>query len=70
MLKEYKEKEPIFDIATIESTYTDGTRSNFVKNGKIYYIMVPEYTYDHGHLNKVGRKRVAEQLLIFLANLL
>ena len=36
---------------------------------KIYYSMAPEYTTDGGHLNETGRKRVAEQLLIFLANL-
>jgi lysophospholipase L1-like esterase len=29
--------------------------------------MVPEYTDDGGHLNEKGRKRVAEQMLIILA---
>jgi len=70
LLKKYKGKEPIFDIAAIESTFPDGTRSTFTKNGKKYYLMVPEYTDDGGHLNEIGRKKVAEQLLILLANLI
>jgi len=69
LINRYKGKEPIFDIAIIESTHPDGTRSAFTEDGKTYYIMVPEYTYDHGHLNETGRKKVAEQLLILLANL-
>lgn len=64
----YGGKEPVFDVAKIESTFPDGTRSTFHKNGKIYYSMVPEYTSDGCHLNEKGRKLVAEQFLIFLAN--
>jgi len=69
LLKEYESKEPILDIAKIESTFPDGTRCSFTKDGKTYYSMVPEYTNDGGHLNETGRKKVAEQLLILLANL-
>ncbi len=69
LIKQYEGKEPIFDIAKIESTFPDGTRSSFTKDGKTYYSMVPEYTYDGGHLNETGRKKVAEQLLILLAQL-
>jgi lysophospholipase L1-like esterase len=29
--------------------------------------MVPDYTYDGGHLNETGRNKVAKQLLILLA---
>ena len=42
---------------------------NLAKHGKTFYAMAPEYTYDGGHLNELGRKKVAEQLLILLANL-
>lgn len=66
--KEYADKEPVFDLAKMESTHPDGTRKTFTKDGKTYYSMVPDYTYDGGHLNEVGRKRAAEQLLIFLVN--
>lgn len=69
LLKRFKGKEPVFDLAKIESTYPDGIRSSFTKDGKSYYSLVPEYTSDGGHLNEKGRKIVAEQLLIFLANL-
>jgi len=67
--KEYNGNEPLFDIAQVESTYTDGTRETFSQDGKTYYSMVPEYTDDGGHLNELGRKKVAVQLLIILANL-
>jgi len=70
LLREYYAgNEPVFDIARSESTYPDKKRSTFTKNGKLYYDLAPEYTYDDGHLNEKGRKRVAEQLLIFLAEL-
>ena len=66
---EYSGKEPIFDLAAVESTYPDGTKMSFEKEGKTIYALVPEYTYDGGHLNEKGRKIVAEQLLLLLANL-
>ena len=69
LIKKYEGKEPVLDIAKIESTFPDGTRETFSQDGKSYYSMVPEYTYDGGHLNETGRKKVAEQLLILLANL-
>ncbi len=65
----YNGKEPIFDIAKIQSTFPDGKRSTFTQDGKTYYSMVPDYTYDGGHLNELGRKVVAEQFLIDLVNL-
>ena len=67
--KYYSGKEPVFDIAEIESTYPDGKRCTFSKDGKTYYSLVPEYTNDGGHLNEKGRKIVAEKLLVLLANL-
>jgi len=65
----YKGTEPVFDLAATESTFPDGTRSSFVKAGKTYYSLVPEYTNDGGHLNEIGRKIVAEQFLIFLTKI-
>lgn len=67
--KEYKGKEPVFDLAKIESTYPDGRAETFTREEKIYYSLVPGYTHDGAHLNEIGRKKVAEQLLILLANL-
>lgn len=66
---EYTGKEPIFDLALIESTLPNGARETFEKDGKVYPRLVPAYTTDGGHLNEMGRRLVAEQLLIFLAKL-
>ena len=65
----YNNKQPIFDLSLIESTHLNGSRSFFSKDNKIYFSLVHEYSYDGGHLNKLGRKHVAEQLLISLAKL-
>lgn len=67
--KEYLGNEPLFDIAEIESTYGDKSRSSFRMDGKTYYSLAPEYTNDGGHLNETGRKLVAERLVIFLSGL-
>ena len=68
--KTYSAKEPVFDIAAIESTYPDGRRATFEMEGKTYYHLVPAYTNDGGHLNENGRKIVAEQLLLTIAETL
>jgi hypothetical protein len=67
--EKYEGKEPIFDLAKIESTYPDGKREVFKKSGSTFYALVPAYTYDGGHLNEAGRKLVAAKLLLLLASL-
>ena len=67
--KEYMGREPFFDLAAIESTSPNGNRLYFTQNGKAGYALAPEYTTDGGHLNTIGRKLVAEQLFILLANI-
>jgi hypothetical protein len=69
LINEYRDKEPIFDIAAIESTSPGGTRTSFSQNGKKYYVLADDYSRDGGHLNELGKKVVAEQLLIFLSRL-
>jgi hypothetical protein len=66
---EYKGKEPLFDIAEIESTRPDGTRAVFTKSGNNYYNLAEVYTYDEGHLNDLGRKVVADKLLLLVSSL-
>jgi hypothetical protein len=66
---EYKGKEPIFDLAAIESTYPDGTRFLFDSGGNKYESLIAEYTHDGGHLNEYGRKLIAAKFLVFLASL-
>ena len=67
MRETYGSKEPIFDLAKIESTLPDGSRSTFEVDGKTYYSLADIYTSDGGHLNSLGRRIVAEKLLEFLA---
>jgi hypothetical protein len=66
----YEGKEPIFDLAQIESTYADGSRATFDWQGKSYESLIPEYGSDGSHLNELGRQRVAENLIVFLSRLL
>jgi len=69
LLRYYGGKEPVFDLAKLESTDPAGNRQTFTYDGRKYYALTPEYTEDGGHLNLKGRKYIAEQLLIFLAKL-
>jgi len=65
--KEYAGKQPVFDLATVESTKADGSRSTIKIDGKSVPSLVPDYSYDGKHLNETGRKIVANQFLSFLA---
>ncbi len=65
--QEFKDSGHLFDLAAIESTFPNGERCSFTRNGRVNYSLVPDYTSDGSHLNKLGRKKVAEQLLILLA---
>jgi hypothetical protein len=65
----YRGREPLFDLATIESTRPDGRRETIRSGSRSGYALVPAYAVDNSHLNEVGRRRVAEELLVFLARL-
>ena len=69
MRNTYLGKEPVFDLAAIESTHADGTRVMIQDAGLAVYSLAPEYTFDGGHLNETGRRIVALELLRFLAAL-
>jgi hypothetical protein len=66
----YEGKEPVFDLAKIESTYADGSRATFDWQGQTYERMIPEYGSDGRHLNEPGRQLVAEHLIVFISGLL
>lgn len=66
---EYQGKEPLFDLARLESIGPDGTVASFTWKGTAYPALVPEYTDDGGHLSPAGKTRMAEQLLVYLAGL-
>lgn len=55
--------EPLFDLAALESTYPDGRREQWSVGGKTYYSLIRAYTYDGGHLNELGRRVAAKELL-------
>ncbi len=65
----YANREPIFDLAEVESTRPDGSRSYFIDGGKKVETLVPEYTSDSGHLNEIGRRAAAECLIRVLATI-
>ena len=68
--KEYENTKRLFDLAKIESTLPNGSRCKFEKEGKTYYSLYPNYSFDGGHLNELGRETVATELLMFLISLI
>jgi hypothetical protein len=64
----YAGKEPVFDLALIESTRADGTRCT---DGKGVPALCGEYGLpnDDGHLNSTAKVIVAQRLVAFLAAL-
>jgi len=67
LIEKYKDSDPIYDLAKVESSYPDGRRSTFKVEGKEYFSLANEYTYDGGHLNKLGRRQAAKNLLKLLS---
>lgn len=67
LLRKEFESEGIFDLAQVESTHADGSREYFIEGGMKVYSLAPEYTSDGGHLNEIGRRLAAQQLLITLS---
>ena len=64
----FAKREPLFDIARIESTRGDGSRVYFAWNRDHIESLAPEYTRDGGHLNERGQALVAKELLNILAD--
>ena len=69
LLKQTYPADSIFDLAEVESTLPDGSRSYFSSGTDRIYTLAEEYTTDGGHLNELGRKAAAERLLTLLANI-
>jgi hypothetical protein len=59
--------EPIFDLATVESTRPDGKRETFDADGAQIFTLVPDYTTDGGHLNETGQLIAAREMVHTLA---
>ncbi len=70
MLKERYKGEPVFDLASIESTYPDGTRESTTYGGETYYSMIADYAAEDGdHLNEKGRSLAAGAMIHVLADI-
>lgn len=67
LLRREFQGEPIFDLARIESSRADGSRTLFVAGGDTVYTLAPELTDDGGHLNAAGRRAAAMELLSVLS---
>jgi hypothetical protein len=65
----YGGKEPLVDVARLESRLPDGRRQLFRSGDESVEMLVPQYTDDGSHLNAAARRIVAEQFLITLARL-
>lgn len=66
--KAYAGREPVFDLARMESTAPDGHAVTVSWDGVTAPAMAREYTRDGGHLNEQGRLRVARELIRVLAS--
>jgi lysophospholipase L1-like esterase len=61
MLREEYAGEPMLDLAMVESTRPNGSRSFFNEGADVVYTLAPELTDDGGHLNAAGRRAAAEE---------
>jgi hypothetical protein len=65
----YGGRQPVFDVAAMESTRPDGGRETFELDGRQVPALVPAYSDDGGHLNGPAAERVARALAALLATL-
>jgi hypothetical protein len=63
----YVGKEPVFDLARLESTRADGTRAYFTRGADTVYTLAADNTDDGSHLNARARRAAAEAFLATLA---
>jgi hypothetical protein len=67
MRAEYAGREPLFDLARVESTLPDGRTVTFQSGGKTFPALAGEYSSDGKHLNPAGARWVASHFLQTLA---
>jgi hypothetical protein len=65
----YAGREPIFDLAHLQSIGPDGKVHTVRYRRSRVPILARAWTYDGGHLNEEGRRRIAEAFLVTLARL-
>jgi hypothetical protein len=59
----YSRHEPVFDLADAESTLPDGARTFFMADKDTVFTLAEQYSADSGHLNDLGKRRVAAAML-------
>ena len=67
MRRAYAGREPLFDLARLESHAPDGTLVTVAWEGSTAPAMASDYTDDGGHLNARGRDLAARELVRVLA---
>ncbi len=70
MLRKTYAEQVIYDLATVESTHPDGTKSEFVRGDTAYPALAPEFAADLGHLNALGEDLAARRLVAVIADVL
>jgi hypothetical protein len=65
----YQGREPIFDLARVESTALNGVAVSVEWKGSVVPVLDSVYTDDGGHLNTVGKLRAARELISVLASI-
>lgn len=63
MRSAYAGREPVFDLARVESTAQDGKRETASIYGRRIAALVPAYASDGAHLNSLGQATVAKAFL-------
>lgn len=63
----YQGRDPIFDLARVESTAPDGSRVTAEWKGDVAPALAPLLTDDGHHLNAAGRLQAARELVSVLA---
>lgn len=64
----YGSREPLFDLASLEATQSNGEMKLVSYKGARFPALAQEWTYDGGHLNEAGRRRIAEAFLATLVS--
>lgn len=67
LIQTYAGRQPIFDLATAESTTASGQTLRHSLHGRVFYTLAPAYSSDGRHLSETGRRVVASELLKCLA---
>jgi len=69
LISELGPEFPVFDLGKIEATMPDGTLNTYKHEGETYPAMVHQYTDDLDHLNTLGSRIMAYNIISFLSEL-